>query len=215
VVVATAIGDAEGSRGAAAALACAGAEDESASLLIDVGGRLPRPTLLATTGARRLEECLAVHLPGKRAAARGRFCQLSVRANKAGLDTAAAAVSLSSVEFVVLHLPPLLAGRAPRALKGIQTTGVLLRADLPAARSQVTPVVQDLMTRGFSIGVLKRRLGWVAERRALFGALATDAPDGLPLFLLRRLLGEDRHGREAAASPVSAVHSPPRSACDA
>jgi hypothetical protein len=193
VVVVAAIGDAYGSLGGAAALACAGAGDELASILIDVGGRLPRPTLLASSAARRLEEGLAVRLPEIRAAARGRCCHLSVGVDNAGLEAAAAAVSESCVDLAVLHLPPVLAGRAPQALEGIRITSVLLRADLRVARPLVAPVVRDLMDQGFRVGVLKQRLGWVAERRALFGALPPDAPDGLPPLLLSRLVGEKRH----------------------
>ena len=47
-------------------------------LLIDVGGRPPRPTLLASAGARELEERLAVHLPRLRAASRGQICRLAL-----------------------------------------------------------------------------------------------------------------------------------------
>jgi hypothetical protein len=215
VVVAAALGDAYGSLGGGAALACAGAGDELASILIVVGGRLQRPTLLASRGARRLEEELAVRLPGTRAVARGRCCHLSVGVDAAGLEAAAAAVSESRVDLAVVHLPPHLAGSAPEVLKGIQITGVLLRADLPAARPLVAPVVRDLMDQGLRVGVLKHRLGWVAERRALFGALPPDAPDGLPPLLLNRLLGEERLGGEVAPSIASAVHSQPPGACNA
>jgi hypothetical protein len=63
----------------------------------------------------------------------------------------------------------------------------LLRADLGEARPLVALAVDDLLRRGVRVGVLKRRLGWVAERRAGFGALGSDS-GGLPEPLLRRLL---------------------------
>ena len=52
----------------------------------------------------------------------------------------------------------------------------------------VALAVDDLLERGLRVAVLKRRLGWVAERRAGFGALGSDS-GGLPESLLRRLLG--------------------------
>jgi hypothetical protein len=43
------------------------------------------------------------------------------------------------------------------------------------------------------VAVLKRRLGWVAERRAGFGALGSGS-GGLPEPLLRRLLDLEARG---------------------
>ena len=64
VVLVTAVGAASGARAAAAALACAASEPDRAALLIDLdGGRAPRPSLVATSAARALEERLAAHLP--------------------------------------------------------------------------------------------------------------------------------------------------------
>ena len=77
-VLVTAVGGAEGRAAAAAALACAGADVDRAALLVDVGGRPPRPTLLASAAARGLEERLAAHLPSARVAARGQVCHLAV-----------------------------------------------------------------------------------------------------------------------------------------
>ena len=48
VVLATAVGAASGSKAAAAALACAGSEPDRPSLLIDLGGRAPRPVAAGT-----------------------------------------------------------------------------------------------------------------------------------------------------------------------
>jgi hypothetical protein len=43
------------------------------------------------------------------------------------------------------------------------------------------------MARGLALAVLKRRLNWMVERRALFGVLAAGSPGGLPERLVRRL----------------------------
>ena len=108
-VLVTAVGDAEGSRGAAAALACAGADVDLATLHIDVGGKPPRPTLLASAAARQLEERLVAHLPRARVAARGQVCHLAVPDEPEGLEAAAAAVTVARGALAVLHLsPPLL-----------------------------------------------------------------------------------------------------------
>ncbi len=105
-VLVTAVGVAEGSRAAAAALACAAAGVDRASLLIDVGGRPPRPTLLASAAARALEERLAAHLPRERVAARGQVCHLAVAADGDGLDAAAAAATVARGSLVAVHAAP-------------------------------------------------------------------------------------------------------------
>lgn len=190
-VLVTAVGEAEGSRGAAAALACAGADADRATLLVDVGGRSPRPTLLASTAAHRLEERLAAHLPAARVAARGQVCHLAVPADLEGLATASAAVTVARGLLSVLQIPsvslrPLLDERL-----GPAPTGVLLRADLGADRALLALVARDLISQGLAVAVLKQRLGWMVERRALFGSLAPDVGGGLPPRLLRRLAGRE------------------------
>lgn len=193
VVVATAVGRAAGSWGAAAALSCAGSGLERAALLIDVGGRVPRPTLIASAAAHRLEERLAARLPALRPAARGEVCHLAVGADADGLAVAGTAVTVSRGGLAVVHvapggLQPLLdAPGAPRPV------AVLLRADLAAARPLLALAVDDLLRRGLRVAVLKRRLGWVAERRAGFGALGGGS-GGLPEPLLGRLLGRAPRG---------------------
>jgi hypothetical protein len=203
-VAVTAAGAAEGSRGAAAALACAGADLDLATLLVDVGGRAPRPTLLASAAASRLEERLVAHLPQARIAARGQVCHLAVPAGAEGLEIAAAAVTVARGALAVLHLPPpmfrlLLAdGVRPRP------SGVLLRADLAADRPLVALAARDLIAQGLDLAVLKQRLSWVAERRALFGALAPEAAGGLPSYLVQRLLSHECYGKadDAKADPT-------------
>jgi hypothetical protein len=192
VVLATAVGEAEGSRGAAAALACAGAEVDVVTLLIDVGGRAPRPTLIASAAAQGLEERLRAHLAeGARVAARGQVCHLTVQADGDGVELAAAAIDVARGSLAVIHLPPLLLQTA-LAEPALRPSGVLLRADLPGDRALVALAARDLLERGLAVGVLKRRLGWVAERRALFGVLPAGSPGGLPERLVRRLCGGRR-----------------------
>ncbi|HEX2392452.1 MAG TPA: hypothetical protein VHI77_05995 [Solirubrobacterales bacterium] len=186
-VLVVAVAEAEGSRGAAAALACAGADIDHAALLIDVGGRPPRPTLVASAAAQRLEERLAAHLPRLRVAARGQVCHLAVAAEEAGLQAASAAVTVARGALAAVHVSPdlfqsVLGGFGPRP------TGVLLRADLASDRPLVALVTRHLLTRGLAVSVLKRRLPWFAERRALFGALPPNQAGNLPAQVRRQLI---------------------------
>lgn len=185
-VVVTAVGGAEGARGAAAALSCAGADIDSPALLLDVGGRVPRPTLLASAAAQKLEERLAAHLPQLRVAARGQVCHLAVPADAEGLEAAAAAVTAAREETAVIHVRPELLQQV-LAQPSLRPTGVLLRADLTRDRALVALAVRDLLARDLAVAVLKRRLGWMVERRAVFGVLPTGSPGGLPERLVRRL----------------------------
>ena len=193
VVVVTAVGGAEGSRGAAAALSCAGSGVETAALLVDVGGRVPRPTLIASAAAHRLEERLAARLPTLRPAARGEVCHLSVAADEDGLVAAGTAVTVARGGLAVVHVAP---GRLQSLLDapgGPRADAALLRSDLATDRPLVALVVDDLLERGLRPVVLKHRLGWVAERRAGFGALGSDS-GGLPESLVRRLLDPGARG---------------------
>jgi hypothetical protein len=186
-VVVAAIGGAEGSRGAAAALACAGADVDLATLLVDVGGRLPRPALLASTAAQKLEERVGAHLPDFRAAARGHVCHLAVPADLEGLEAAAAAATVARGSSAVLYVPPELLQCALDPDSGLRPTGVLLRADLAEDRSLAALAVRGLFARGLGVAILKHRLSWVVERRALFGALPPGSSGGLPPRVVRRL----------------------------
>ncbi len=186
-IVVAAVGEAEGARGAAAALACAGADVDLATLLVDVGGRAPRPALLASAAAQKLEERLAAHLPDARVAARGQVCHLAVPADAEGLASAGAAVTVAREVAAVVHVPPELLQGVLVGEADLDPTGVLLRADLIDDQPLVALTVRDLLARGLSVAVLKRRLGWVAERRAFFGALPRGTPSSLPSQLVRRL----------------------------
>jgi hypothetical protein len=182
------VGAAEGSRPAAAALACAGAEPDRASLLIDLArGRTPRPTLVASASARALEERLAAHLPEARVASRGQLCHLALPPDSGGIDGVAGAVAVARGSLAVLHLPP---GLLHPVLEegGVRPSGALLRADLSEDRALTALAARALGERGMRVGVLKRPLGWIASRRALAGILAPSAGGGLPPRLVGRLL---------------------------
>jgi hypothetical protein len=183
----TTVGNAEGSRGAAAALACAAADPDTATLLVDVGGRAPRPTLIATAAARQLEERLRTHLPESKVAARGQVCHLAVPAEPEGLELASAAATAARESGAVFHVPPELL-HVVLSQPGCCPSGVLLRADLADDRALVALAVRDLIGRDLPTVVLKRRLAWVAERRAMFGVLPAGAPGGLPERVVRRLV---------------------------
>ena len=187
-VLVAAVGGAEGARGAAAALACAGADADLATLLVDVGGRAPRPTLIATAAARKLEERVRAHLPKAPVAARGQVCHLAVAVEPEGLDLGSAAATVARESGVVVHLPPALLHEV-LSDPAWSPSGAMLRADLASDRPLVALAVRDLIGRGVPAVVLKQRLAWVAERRALFGALPAGAPGGLPERLVRRLTG--------------------------
>jgi hypothetical protein len=186
-VLVTSAGGAEGSRAAAAALACAGADLDRATLLVDLGGRLPRPTLVASEPARRLEERLAAHLPRVHAAARGQLCCLSAPADEEGIAAASAAVAVARGALSVVRVPPALTQEAIADGAGPRFSGALLRADLGRDRALVALAARDLRSRGLDLAVLKRPLGWVASRRAHFGVLAAGSPGGIPDGTLHRL----------------------------
>jgi hypothetical protein len=192
-IAVTAVGAAAGARAAAAALACAGADVDRPSLLVEIGGRAPRPTLLTSRAAQRLEERLVAHLPQARIAARGQLCQLAVGDDAEGIEVAGAAVTVARGALAVLSLPPnclqsLLSGQgAPRP------SGVMLRADVAADRPLVALVVRGLLARDLRVAVLKQPLSWVSSRRALFGALQGSAPGGLPAAVLRKLREGSSH----------------------
>ena len=176
-------GGAEGSRAAAAALACAGADPDRAGLMVELSdGRAPRPALVASVGARRLEERLAAHLPEAGVAARGHACHLALPAGPEGLDRVPAALALVRDATGVVHLPP---SQLQAALERIEPTAIVLRANLDRDRALCALAVRGLMRhRGLRVAVLKRPLAWIPARRALFGVLPAESPDGLPARIL-------------------------------
>jgi hypothetical protein len=174
VILAAAVGRASGSKAAAAALACAGSEPDSPGLLIDVGGRAPRPTLVSSAGARELEERLAAHLPQLRAASRGQTCHLAVDDDPEAFGLVQAALPLARESVAVIHLPPAFLQGA-LAESGVRVSGALLRADLDTDRALTALVVRDLLRHDLHVKVLKRPLPWVPARRALFGVSPSPA----------------------------------------
>jgi hypothetical protein len=187
VVLVSAVGAASGSKAAAAAIACAGSDQDLPGLLIDVGGSPPRPALVASAGARELEERLAVHLPGARAASRGQTCHLAVAEDAVAFEEIQAALPLVRGSVAVVHAPPSLA-QAAVANVGLGFTGALLRADLSADRALASLVAADMIAAGLVVRILKRPLAWIPERRSLFGVLPPSATGGLPPRQLAALL---------------------------
>jgi hypothetical protein len=195
VVLVTTVGAAAGAKAAAAALACVASEPDHAALLVDLDdGRPLRPSLIATAGARNLEERLAAHMPDAAVASRGRFCQLTLPAEVESLDRTVAALPLARESAAVVHLPPALL-RPILAEPRIPATAALLRADLAEDRALTALVVRDLMEQGLRVAVLKRRPGWLGGRAALFGVLLGDSPV-FPVPLASRVLAEDKKLRQ-------------------
>lgn len=220
VVLVTTVGGASGARAAAAALACFASEPDRAALLIDLGeGRPPRPSLIATAGARSLEERLRAHLPDARIASRGQICQLSLPPEPEGIEQIAAATPLVRESAAVIHLPPPLVRPAldePR----IRVTAVLLRADLAEARALTALTVRDLLAQGLRVAVLKHPLGWLSARAALLGAIPSGV-EALPIRMRQQLFSSDdsrfhrcypegegsEDDREENPRPAPSIHS--------
>lgn len=220
VVLVSTVGGASGARAAAAALACAASGPERAALLIDLAeGRSPRPSLIATSGARALEERLGAHLSDARVASRGQICHLSLPPGPRGIEQIAAAIPLVRESAGVVHLPPSLL-QSVLAEPRIPATAALLRADLAEARALTALAVRDLMARELRVAVLKHPLGWLSARAALLGTIPSGV-EALPIRMRRQLLGSEdskfRHcypegegsedDREENPRPAPSIHS--------
>jgi hypothetical protein len=187
VVLVTAVGEASGAKAAAAVLACVASEPDRAALLIDLDDCPgPRSSLVATAGARALEERLVAHLPDAAVASRGRLCQLTLPAGPAGVELLPAALPLARESTAVIHLPPSLL--RPVLDSRIEATAALLRADLGTDRALTALAACDLMAKNLRVVVLKRPLGWLAARAAFLGAAPANA---LPVGLTARLLSTE------------------------
>lgn len=182
------VGDAEGARGAAGALACAASTPDQAALLVDLGGQQPRPTLISSPAATALETATADLFPDHAPAARGQLCHLALTP-KGDRLTALGLVAGTRihVSHLVVHLSYELVLTVLR--EGVlHPDGVLLRADTHSDRKMAAKAVRDLTRADVPVVILGHRLNWVAERRALFGVLPADAPGGLPGEIVTRLL---------------------------
>lgn len=187
VVLVARVGAATGTRAAAAALACSASESDRAALLIDFDdARAPRSTLVATAGARALEERLVAHLSDAAVASRGQICHLKLPPDPQGIAAIAATLPLVRESAAVLHLPPRLL-RLVLDEPCIRPTAALFRADLRKDRALTALAARDLMARGLRVAVLKRPPGWLSARAALFGALP-EAGEAVPPRIAKRLL---------------------------
>jgi hypothetical protein len=195
VVLVTSVGEAVGAKAAAAALACAASEPERSGLLIDVGGLAPRPTLMASAGARELEERLLGHLPEMRAASRGQTCHLALPADESAFDGIRRALPLVRESVAILHMPQSIVRPALLDM-GFGLRAALLRADLAGDRALTALVAADLIAAGLVVRVLKRPLPWIAGRRALFGVLPPTVAGGLPSRQLVDLLDIPSHSTD-------------------
>jgi hypothetical protein len=193
----TGIGEARGAPALAAALAAAPAD--GGSLLIELGAPNGerRPTVLASAGARAIEEALSSALPELRPAARGHACHLCLAPEREALDLAAAALAeVPRGSSVVAHLPERL-WQEGLAHRGLQPSGALLRVELPRDRELAALAVRDLRRRHARVKVAKRPLSWLAARRAMAGLpLGGEAERGL-----RRLRKALLDGSPAQALP--------------
>lgn len=190
VVLVTRVGAAAGSRAAAAALACAASEPDRAALSIDLGeGRAPRPSLIATAGARALEERVATHMSEAAVASRGSICHLQLPSGPDGIEQLAAALPLVRESAAIVHLPPGLL-RAALDEPRVPPTAALLRADLGQDRPLTALAVRDLLDRGLRTAVLKHPPGPLAGHAALLGI--SIARRALPQRVAERILDPDR-----------------------
>jgi hypothetical protein len=213
VVLVTWVGEATGSKAATAALACAGSDLDRPGLLVDLGGRPPRPTVVASSAARTLEERLSAHLPEARMASRGQTCHLVLPGEVSGIEAVPAALALVRESVGVVHVPPQLL-QPVLAESRVRATGVLLRADLDSDRALTALAVRDLLRRRLSVAVLKQPLAWIPARRALFGVLASGASGALPDRLVKRLLAPVEHrcygGRDDPKTDPARASQPER-----
>jgi hypothetical protein len=169
------------------------------TLLIEVGDAARRrgPTLLASPGARRIEDGLRV--VGLRASARGHLCHLAVAERDEPLADAARAISESEAELAVIHLPGRLWVPALET-SGLETAGGCLLVSLPAERPLAALAVDELARRRVPARVATQPPGQLAARRALAGVRAggwvTEAGRGIA----RRLLGIGRPAPETSGN---------------
>jgi len=157
---------------AAVAVAAAGLDQggERAALLVEAAGDRRRgPTMLASQGARRLEEALRGE--GLEAAARGALCWLRLDADGedplAGLRGAVGAAGGGARAAIAVLPPPL--WRPALEDERLRVAGGLLRATLPDQRSLAALAVRELGAAGARARIVGKAPGVVAARRAVAG----------------------------------------------
>lgn len=156
--------------GLAAALAVSIARSADRScLLIDLvdGSAPPRPpTLLASAGARGIEERLRAG--GWAAVARGHICVVSITDDEwqeAGVGGLLDLVSTTRSVFSLGSDSP----RSRLDQLSERLTGCVAMLDLPEERPLAALMVAEMRDHGLRIKVTSRRPGMVAGRRALAG----------------------------------------------
>jgi hypothetical protein len=187
-------------QGLAAAVAVEAAALTGAGILmveVGEGARRRGPTLLASAGAREVEE--ALRSSGRRASARGHVCHLAVEGAEP-VEEVAASVADSGAELAVIHLPGRLWVPALE-VDGLAVAGGCLLVSLPEERSLAALAVEELARRGVQCRVATRAPGQLATRRALAGARAGGWVSELAAGIVRRLLrlGSGSSGAAARA----------------
>ena len=165
LVAATALPGAEGGAAAASAVGVAisrlGAGEPLGVVVIDHERSSGRPTLVSTGAARELESRLRPELA---AVARGALCAVSAQGDE--LPGAIAACRSAGAAAVVVHAPP----ATWRELVDAGEVGAaVVRADVERSRPLTALAARELIAADIATGVIPRRPGVVATRRALAG----------------------------------------------
>jgi hypothetical protein len=183
----------------AAALAVeGGALTGAGTLLVEIGEGAERrsPTLLASLGARRIEEGLSQR--GLRGSARGLICHLALDEDEA-LDASEAALETADAELAVIHLP----GRlwVPALASDLTIAGGCLLVSLPGERSLAALAVGELERRRVRRRIATRAPGPLASRRALAGVRPGGGHSEYARGIAKRLLGLGVERHEVDAPP--------------
>ena len=165
LVAATALPGAEGGAAVASAVGVAisrfGAGEPLGVVVIDHERSSGRPTLVSTGAARELESRLRPELA---AVARGALCAVSAQGDE--LPGAIAACRSAGAAAVVVHAPP----ATWRELVDAGEVGAaVVRADVDRSRPLTALAARELIAADIATGVIPRRPGVVATRRALAG----------------------------------------------
>ena len=180
------------------------------TLMVEVGegARRRGPTLVATTGARRIER--ALRESGLRASARGHLCYLALTQPGDGLSALIGAISTGEAELAVVHVPGSLWIPALDTSE-LQIVGGCLLASLPEERSLAALTVGELDRRGLPVRIATRAPSPLAAGRALAGGRANGRHSEPARRIARRLLGLGRstggrphlsYGRRGQALPA-------------